>query len=270
MTMSSLRGSTSFWIGGLIVLMFVVLGITYQWLPIQDPNATHMFATDGAPSLEHLFGTDSSGRDVFARVIAGSRTVLIIAPIAAAISIVVGGLIGACAGYFGGWVDDVLSRVIDAVLAVPTILIALGVMVSMRPGTLGVGVVIGLIFAAPVSRTIRGAVVAEVTLDYITQARLRGEGPMYVLLVELFPNVLPVVLVEFSIRMCFAIFVAASLSFLGFGVQPPTADWGLMINEEYQQLISGIWWPTLFPALAIAVLVAALNMVTEHFAEVGP
>lgn len=260
--------SPSFMIAALIIVALVVIGVTYQWLPIQNPLLTRPFDTYLPPSPQHLFGTDKFGRDVFARVLAGSRTVIIIAPLAAAISVIVGGLIGFCAGYFQGTVDDVLSRVIDAVLAVPTILIALAVVVAVTPTPVGVGAIIGLIFAAPVSRTFRSAVLAETTLEYVAQAKLRGESAWYVMLVEILPNTIPVVVVEFSVRTCFAIFVAASLSFLGFGVQPPIPDWGLMINEEYQQLIAGIWWPTLFPALAIALLVTSMTLLTQRFAEV--
>ncbi|MER8499411.1 ABC transporter permease [Mesorhizobium sp. M1142] len=260
--------SPSFLLAASIVAALVVVGLTYQWLPIQDPLITRPFDSYLPPSLEHWFGTDKFGRDVFARVLAGSRTVIIIAPVAAAVAVIFGGLIGFCAGYFQGVVDDVLSRIIDAVLAVPTILIALAVVVAVKPTPIGVGAIIGLIFAAPVSRTFRSTVLAETTLEYVAQAKLRGENAWYVMLVEILPNTLPVVVVEFSVRTCFAIFVAASLSFLGFGVQPPTPDWGLMINEEYQQLVAGIWWPTLFPALAIALLVTSMTLLTERFAEV--
>lgn len=259
--------SPSFLISASIVTILVVVGLTYQWLPILDPLATRPFDTYLPPSAQYWFGTDKFGRDVFARVLAGSRTVLIIAPLAAAISVLVGGLIGFSAGYFQGIVDDIVSRVVDAVLAVPTILIALAVVVAITPTPAGVGAIIGLIFAAPVSRTFRSAVLAETTLEYVAQAKLRGEPAWYVMLVEIFPNTIPVVVVEFSVRNCFAIFVAASLSFLGFGVQPPTPDWGLMINENYQQLIAGIWWPTLFPALAIALLVTSVTLMTQRFAE---
>ncbi len=259
--------SPLFLAAALILSTFIVIGIGYEWLPIQSPTATQPFDSYFPPSADHWFGTDKFGRDVFARVLAGSRTILVIAPLAACICVIVGALIGFCAGYFQGWVDDVLSRVVDAILAVPTILVALAVVVSFTPNTIGVGVIIGLIFAAPVSRTLRSAVIAETTLDYVTQAKLRGEQAGYVMLVEIMPNIVPIIVVEFSVRTCFAIFVAAGLSFLGFGVQPPIADWGLMINEEYQQLISGIWWPTLFPALAIAILVTSMNLLTEHFAE---
>jgi len=262
-----MRRSPSFLLSASIVTALVVVGLTYRWLPIQDPLVTRPFDSYLPPSFAHWFGTDKFGRDVFARVLAGSRTVIIIAPLAAAVSVIVGGLLGFCAGYFQGTVDDVLSRIIDAVLAVPTILIALAVVVAVTPTPIGVGAIIGLIFAAPVSRTFRSAVLAETTLEYVAQAKLRGESAWYVMLVEILPNTLPVVVVEFSVRACFAIFVAASLSFLGFGVQPPTPDWGLMINEEYQQLIAGIWWPTLFPALAIAVLVMSMTLLTESLAE---
>jgi peptide/nickel transport system permease protein len=259
--------SKGLWLAALVVAGFVIVGATYQWLPIADPTDTSPFDNHLPPSWDHWFGTDKFGRDVFSRVLAGSRTILIIAPLAAATSVLIGGLIGFCSGYFQGWVDDILSRLIDAVLAVPTILIALAVVVSLSPTPIGVAFIIGTIFSAPVSRTIRSAVLAETSLEYVAQARLRGEGAAYVMFVEILPNTMPAIVVEFSVRTCFAIFVAASLSFLGFGVQPPTADWGLMINEEYQQLISGIWWPTLFPALAIAVLVTAMNLLTEYFAE---
>ncbi|URK89432.1 ABC transporter permease subunit (plasmid) [Rhizobium sp. RCAM05350] len=162
---------------------------------------------------------------MFARVLAGSRTILVIAPLAASISIIVGAIVGFCAGYFQGWIDEVLSRLVDAILAVPTILIALAVVVSLTPTTIGVGLIIGLIFAAPVSRTFRSAVIAEANLDYVAQAKLRGEHAWYVMLIEILPNTVPIIVVEFSVRTCYAIFVAARacpFSDLASSRRPPT------------------------------------------------
>jgi len=166
-------------------------------------------------------------------------------------------------GYVGGLLDVLVSRLVEAVLALPVVIVALVFIVAIGPSGATLVVVIGFVFAPLVARTVRAAVVAERELDYVASARLRGESAPRVMFAEILPNVLAPVLVEFTVRLGYAIFAVATLSFLGFGVQPPTPDWGSDIAANYGVIPAGYWWETLFPALAIASLVVGVNLVAD-------
>ena len=171
-------------------------------------------------------------------------------------------------GYFGGVLDLVASRIVEAVLALPSVMVAFLFIVALGPSEVTLVIVIGFIFTPLIARTVRAAVLAERHLDYLPAARLLGAGAWSVMFVEILPNVLPAVLVEFSVRLGYAIFTVATLSFLGFGIQPPTPDWGSDIAANYGVLAAGYWWETLFPALAIASLVVAVNLITDSMEQV--
>lgn len=215
------------------------------------------------PGPEHLFGTDRLGRDVLSRVIVGARDVLLVAPLAAILGVVAGSLLGLVMGYYRGFVDDAISRVVEAFLSLPVILVALLTLVVLGSSTLVVVLVVGILFTPIVARTVRSAVLTERQLDYVTAAKLRGESGLYIITREIFPNVLGPIVVELTVRFGYAIFTIATLSFLGVGIQPPSPDWGLAVSDEYTNMISGKWWPTLFPALAIASCVVAVNLIAD-------
>ena len=176
---------------------------------------------------------------------------------------IVGTALGLVTGYFRGPVDDILSRIIEAVLALPVIIIATLTVVSLGPSNLTMIIVIGLVFAPIIARTVRAAVLSERELEYVAAARLRNEGNGYILFREILPNVSGPIMVEFTVRLGYAIFTVATLSFLGLGIQPPAPDWGLQIFEHYGLISGGFWWPVLFPALAIASLVVGVNLVAD-------
>jgi peptide/nickel transport system permease protein len=176
----------------------------------------------------------------------------------------VGTGIGLITGYFGGIIDAIVGRLIEVMLSLPLIIVALLVLVALGPSTPTVVVVVGLIFAPLVARTVRAAVLAERNLDYVAAAGVRGEGPFHIMGVEILPNILPPLIVEGTVRLGYAIFTIASLSFLGFGVQPPSPDWGLTISENYGVLIGGFWWTVVFDTAATASLVVAVNLVAEN------
>src|SRR5690349_4541386 len=209
------------------------------------------------PSPEHLFGTDRLGRDV-----------LLVAPIAALLGVVAGTLVGLTMGYYRGMVDDAISRVVEAFLSLPVILVALLTLVVLGSSTQVVILVVGILFTPIVARTVRSAVIAERQLDYVTAAKLRGESGAYIITREIFPNVLGPIVVELTVRFGYAIFTIATLSFLGVGIQPPSADWGLTVSDEYTNMISGKWWPTFFPAMAIATCVVAVNLIADALSSV--
>ena len=254
--------------GGLVLLFWVVCALFASHIAPHDPIAPDVLHKLQAPTSAHFFGTDSLGRDVLSRVIYGARGILVVAPLAALFGTVLGTSIGLVAGYFRGPVEEVLMRITDAFLAVPVIISATLALVALGPSTLGVIFVIGLVFAPIIARTVRAAVLTEASLEYVQAARLRRERAPYVMFVEILPNVLGPVLVEFTVRLGYAIFATATLSFIGFGIQPPAPDWGLTIFEQYAFLVGGIWWPVLFPALAIASLVVAVNLVADGLAQV--
>jgi peptide/nickel transport system permease protein len=198
----------------------------------------------------------------------GSRDVLIIAPLAALLGVVAGTLLGLIMGFYRGAVDDILSRIVEAFLALPVILVALLVLVVLGTSPLVVVAVVGILFTPIVARTVRSAVLSERQLDYVTAAKLRGESGFFILSREIFPNVLGPTVVEMTVRFGYAIFTVATLSFLGVGLQPPSPDWGLTVAEEYNNMISGVWWPTLFPALAIASTIVAVNLIADSLQSV--
>ena len=164
--------------------------------------------------------------------------------------------------------DEGLSRIVEAFLALPVILVALLTLVVLGSSTLVVIGVVGILFTPIVARTVRSAVLTERQLDYVTSAKLRGESGLFIMVREIFPNIQGPIVVELTVRLGYAIFTVATLSFLGVGIQPPSPDWGLQISEEYTFMISGIWWTTLFPALAIATTVIAVNLIADALQSV--
>jgi peptide/nickel transport system permease protein len=258
----------TFLAGAAILLFWIVCAVFGSVIAPHNPLAQQLLETNGPPSAAHWFGTDQLGRDVFSRVIVGSRSILLIAAISAVLGIVAGTALGLVMGYLGGLVDLLVSRVVEAVLALPLVVVALLFVVALGPSVLVITLVVGAVFTPLVARTVRSAVLVESQLDYLSSARLLGENSARIMFVEILPNVVPAILVEFTVRLGYAIFTVAALSFLGFGVQPPTPDWGADIAANYGVLAAGYWWETLFPALAIASLVIGVNLVTDSIEQV--
>ncbi len=260
-----LLASKTFMFGAAILLFWIASALFGTHLT-KSPYATSENTLQGI-SGSHWFGTDKIGRDVFARVIAGSREILIIAPLATILGVIGGTLIGLVTGYFKGAVDNILSRIMDAFLALPLVIIAVVAITALGISDTTLVVVIGVVFTPLVGRTVRTAVLVERELDYVQAANLRGEAPPYIMFVEILPNVLAPILVEFTVRLGYAIFTVASLSFLGYGEQPPSPDWGAQVADNYS-LISFAWWTVLFPSLAIASLVIAVNLISDGVVQV--
>lgn len=257
----------AFILGNLIVIGWIITAVLGERITPYDPF-NEFFAGHLPPNTEHWMGTDRLGRDVLSRVMVGSRDVLIIAPLAALLGVTAGTALGLVMGFYRGTVDDVLSRIVEAFLALPVVLVALLTLVVLGSSPLVVIFVVGILFTPIVARTVRSAVLTERQLDYVTAARLRGESGPFILSREIFPNVLGPTVVEMTVRFGYAIFTVATLSFLGVGLQPPSPDWGLTVAQEYNNMIAGTWWPTLFPALAIASTVVAVNLVADSIQSV--
>jgi peptide/nickel transport system permease protein len=245
------------------VLFWVACALFGRSLVPYDPFADDLLNALMPPSAEHWFGTDQLGRDIFSRVIAGARDILTVAPLATIISTILGAALGLTMGYFGGYIDEILSRIVDAVLALPTVIVALLALTALGTSTATVLLVIGFTFAPIIARTVRASVLVERSLDYVAAAELRRENQLYILFVEILPNVIPPILVEATVRLGYAIFTVATLSFIGFGIQPPSPDWGLSIASNYGLIGGGYWWTVVFDSAAIASLVIGINLMAD-------
>jgi peptide/nickel transport system permease protein len=263
----ALLRSKTFMVGAAILLFWVLDAIFWRFVVPHQPEAIDPSATLQAPSGSHWFGTDDLGRDVFSRVLAGAQPVLVVAPLATLIGLVGGTSIGLVAGYYRGLVDDVVSRIVDAMLSFPVIVVGILVMVSLGRETRNVILVIGIVFIPLIGRTVRSAVLSEREREYVQAAKLRGESGTYIMAAEILPNITGPILVEGTIRLGYAIFTAAALSFLGFGISPPSPDWGLAIasGRAFLQVAS---WMVLFPAAALATLVVAVNLTADGLRQV--
>ena len=255
--------SPLFLVGALILLFWIVCAIFGSTIAPDDPNAQNLLSINKAPSGAHIFGTDQLGRDILSRVFTGSRGLLIVAPLATLLGTVLGTALGLVMGYFRGVVDDVLGRFVEAFLALPLLVTAIIASYGLGRSNLELIIVIGLLFTPLIARTVRAAVLLERELDYVSAARLRGEGSPYIMFVEILPNVLAPIMVEFTVRLGYAVFAVATLSFLGLGIQPPSSDWGLEVATNYGQVTAGFWWEVLWDALAIASLVVAVNLIAD-------
>jgi peptide/nickel transport system permease protein len=259
----NLLHSKTFICGATILGFWIVAAIFGNALVPQDPLAQNLSAINQAPSAAHWFGTDGLGRDMFARVITGARDILITAPLATAVGTVLGTTLGLVMGYFRGPTDDILSRFVEAFLALPLVVTGILGVIALGPSDGTLIIVIGIVFTPLIARTVRAAVLQERELDYVTAARLRGESSLYVMFVEILPNISTPIMVEFTVRLGYAVFTIVTLSFLGFGIPPPSSNWGLEISQNYVQVTAGYWWEVLFDALAVASLVIGVNMIAN-------
>lgn len=249
-------------LGLAIILFWTACALFGARLAPLDPFADDLMAALSPPSAAHWFGTDQLGRDILSRVMIGSGDILTVSLIATLLGTALGTILGLTIGYRGGIVDVVASRVIEALQALPLVIVALLALAAVGTSNLSVILVIGFTFTPLIARTVRSAVMIEASLDYVAAAHLRGDGALGVMFVEILPNVVPLIVVELTVRLGFAIFFVASLSFLGFGIQPPSPDWGLAIAENYS-LIGSYWWTVLFDAGAIASLIIGFNLAAE-------
>jgi peptide/nickel transport system permease protein len=228
----------------------------------QDETIQGYVRGSATPSTHAWLGTDDRGRDVYSRLVAGSRQVLAIAPASILIGAAIGILLGLAAGYYGGWIDEVLMRLLDAIIAFPAILLLLVILSAVGASK---GTVIGAIALASIPGVARLA--RSMTLDlrnreYVSAARLRGESGIYIMLFEILPNARGPIIIDLTLRMAYAVFAIATLGFLGLGLPPPTPDWGTMVADA-RNFVRINPWTALFPALAISSLVVGLNLMAD-------
>jgi peptide/nickel transport system permease protein len=262
--------SRTFLAGAAIVGFWVLCTAFAGLIEPHDPLATDPRNALAPPSADHWFGTDRLGRDSFARVMEGGREILVLAPAAALLATVVGTALGLVTGFLRGVVDDVLSRMFEALLALPVVVFGSTLLAALGSSRPAIVVAVGIPLSPIVARSVRAAVLAERELEYIDAARIRTESTGYIMVREVLPNVRAVVLVEFVVRLAFAVFAIATLGFIGLGVQPPTPDWGRQIFEHYSLLGGGLLggWAVLFPVLAIASLVIGISLIVDGVTEV--
>lgn len=262
-----IRRRPAFIVGVFIVLVWTSCAMLGDKITPHDPfkpsSSTHL-----SPSAKYPFGTDSIGRDVLSRVMVGARDVIKVAPLGALLGVLFGVIIGMVMGYFGGWLDNVLSRIVEAFLSLPVVLVALLAITTLGSSTWVVIGVVSALFTPVVARTVRSAVLAERDLDYVTSAKLRGESSAFVMFKEILPNVSGPIIVELTVRVGYAVFTVATLSFLGAGPQPPSPDWGVQVSDGFRVISASIWWTTFFPAAAIASLVIAVNLIADSVQSV--
>jgi peptide/nickel transport system permease protein len=254
-------------IGIILTLIFILaalFGPNVAPYPFDDfvRDSTGAVARRVPPGGEFLFGTDRLGRDVFSRILWGARDVIGVAGLATSLSVA----IGLAIGYWGGWIDEFISRGFDSLLAIPALVLALVMLATVGPSAWGIVVVIVLLYTPIVTRVIRSATLGLRSTGYVEAARLRGESTAYILFREILPGVLPALAVEAALRFSYAIFLTASLGFLGLGVQPPSPDWGRMVYEA--RLDERAPWAMWFPAAAIALLVISVNLTADGLRRV--
>jgi peptide/nickel transport system permease protein len=250
---------------GLVLGLFVV-SIFAPWLAPYDPNHIDLKQVLMAPSQAHHLGTDTLGRDVFSRIIYGSRVSLKVGFVAVGLATLIGLLVGALAGYYGGWVDSALMRLVDLMLCFPAFFLILAVIAVLEPSIWNIMAVIGLTSWMGVARLVRAEFLSLREREFVTAARALGAGDVRLILRHMLPNALAPVMVSATLGVAGAILTESALSFLGLGVQPPTPSWGNILTAGKDN-IEIAWWLSVFPGLAILVTVMSYNLLGEGIRE---
>jgi peptide/nickel transport system permease protein len=228
-----------------------------------DPLASDVVAKLQAPSLAHWFGTDQLGRDIFSRVVVATRLDFVIAVTSVALVLAGGGLAGIAAGYFGGWTDRIVSRIADTIMAFPLFVLAMGIVAALGNTVTNIVIATAIINFPLYARVARAEANVRREAGFVQAARLSGNGEFRILLTQILPNIMPIMMVQISLTMGYAILNAAGLSFIGLGVRPPTPEWGIMVAEGAATIISGEWWIALFPGAALMIAVFCFNLLGD-------
>jgi len=254
-------------VGTVIFCMFLFLAVFGPWVAPYDYQKQNADLRLDAPSLSHPFGADQFGRDILSRVIVGTRNIFLLGGFGTLVAVVIGTGIGLLAGYIGGMGDEIIMRLLDVLLSFPSLLLAMVLLAAAGPSNLNIVLVVALLYIPMVARVVRSMVLDLKNKEFVEAARVRGEGRGYILVREILPNALPPLLVEASMRFSYSIFLVASLGYLGLGVQPPSPDWGLQINEA-RNFFQIAPWVLLFPACTIAVLVVSTNLMSDGLRQI--
>ncbi|MFK7853594.1 MAG: ABC transporter permease [Granulosicoccus sp.] len=246
-----------------LFLLIVLCALFGPSLVPYDPLQTDASSALQAPSAAHWFGTDSVGRDVFSRVVVATRLDLSISIAAVAISFIVGSMLGGIAGYWGGWLDSVLNRILDTIMAFPLFVLAMGIVAALGNTIENIIYATAIINVPFYARLVRAEVNIRRDAGFVRAAKLSGNSDIRVLVMHIFPNALPPMMVQVSLNMGWAILNAAGLSFIGLGVRPPTPEWGIMVAEGANFIVSGEWWLAVFPGLWLMIAVFTFNLLGD-------
>jgi peptide/nickel transport system permease protein len=267
-------------IGLTIVLFWVFVAVFAPLLSSYTPLDMDWKAPNQGPSRAHILGTDELGRDLWSRLMYGARVVLVILPISETlwipggtalwgvfVALFVGTTLGLLSGYYGGWIDEIVMRLLDAMMAIPIILLFLIIMTALGASAVNVVIAITIVGTPGIARLVRSLALDIRTREYIRAAETRGENPWYIMFVEILPNARGPIIVDAMLRVGYAIFAMGTLGFLGLGLPPPSPDWGSMVAKGREFILQGSPWAALWPSLAIASLVVGLNLLADGLRE---
>jgi peptide/nickel transport system permease protein len=249
-------------------VVFVLLAVLGPAAAPYDPLASDTARALTGPSAAHWFGTDQLGRDIFSRVVVATRLDLGMAIVAVALAFTFGTLLGLAAGYCGGWADRIIGRVVDTIMAFPLFVLAMGIVAALGNSVVNIIYATAIINLPIYARLSRAEANVRRNAGFVEAARLCGNGETRIVLTQLLPNILPLMMVQVSLTLGYAILNAAGLSFIGLGVRPPTAEWGIMVAEGASNIISGEWWVALFPGLVLMAAVFCFNLMGDGLRDI--
>ncbi len=251
-----------------LFLLIVVTAAIGPYIVPYDPLASDTAAALQAPSTRHWFGTDQLGRDVFSRVIVATRLDFLIAIFSVVLVLLMGGLAGVAAGFFGGWTDRIVSRLTDTIMAFPLFVLAMGIVAALGNTVENIVLATAIVNFPLYARVARAEANVRREAGYVQAARLSGNSEGRILLAHILPNIMPIMIVQMSLTMGYAILNAAGLSFIGLGVRPPTAEWGILVAEGAAFMVSGEWWIAFFPGLALMIAVFCFNLLGDGLRDI--
>jgi peptide/nickel transport system permease protein len=256
---------------GFAFALFLLIALCAIFAPLAapyDPLATDTAAAYQPPSAAHWFGTDQLGRDMLSRVITATRLDLAIAVFSVALVFLLGGVSGVMAGFFGGWTDRIVGRLADTIMAFPLFVLAMGIVAALGNTVTNIVIATAIINFPLYARVARAEANVRRDAGFVQAARLTGNGEMRIVLTQILPNVMPIMVVQMSLTMGYAILNAAGLSFIGLGVRPPTAEWGIMVAEGAADMVSGKWWIAFFPGAALMIAVFCFNLLGDGLRDI--
>jgi peptide/nickel transport system permease protein len=252
---------------GLLILIVVAAAFGPYLVPY-DPLASDTASALKPPSAAHWFGTDQLGRDVFSRVVVATRLDFAIAVSSVALVFAMGGLAGVAAGFFGGWTDRVVGRIADTIMAFPLFVLAMGIVAALGNTVQNIVIATAIVNFPLYARVARAEANVRREAGFVQAARLSGNGEFRILLTQVLPNIMPIMVVQMSLTMGYAILNAAGLSFIGLGVRPPTSEWGILVAEGATFMVSGEWWIAFFPGAALMIAVFCFNLLGDAFRDI--
>lgn len=245
------------------IVLLVVIAVLAPLIAPFDPNEPDANAVLQRPSWAHVLGTDDYGRDELSRIIIASRVDLLVPFVSTLLALLIGSFIGSLCGFRGGWVDQIVMRIVDAVMAFPAFVLAMGLTAAIGSSTTNLILVIAVTQVPVYLRQLRAEMLRERETEYAQAARTIGNPTWRIVFIHLFPNCFPPLIVQATLAMGFALLTLAALSYIGLGIQPPNSEWGEMISEGASLMVTGQWWLSLFPGIAILVTVLIFNLVGD-------